>query len=211
MKLLFGLPFLFVMVLTFASCTSSYVKNVTVSTLKSANLMDSHKVERNQTFVLHRASKIYLYSNSLSEAALNTAEAPPYPRRQYRLEKELLKNLQVSFPSSIKGETGLSLQDAFIHAATQHADFLIYAYVARNDERLNTVNEISEGRGVHDSKSYGPDHSTMTLVLFDVYSQLMLDTIQVQSDARWFAGEDNTQDHLQAATAAAVMHISSFQ
>lgn len=211
MKLIGQLPACLLTGLLLTACTANYVKNITVSSLETASLLDSHQVERSQSFALHRASKIYLQTKIYSEASVNSLDAPRYPKRQVTLEQELLKNLQATFPFTVRGDFGLNLQDAFLEAATLKADFLIYSYVADHEENLNTFQEISEGRGLHEANAYGPDHSTITLVLFEVYSQKMLDTIRVNSNARWFASEKNLQNHLHTATAVAVLQLSSMQ
>lgn len=193
-----------------AGCTANYVKNVSADALRGAHLLDSHRVQRSQEFTLHRGSKIYLKSLNYSERSSQFATpAPAYPKKQALLEQTLLKNLRVAFPQTLSGESGTNLQDAFIEASAMQAEFLFFPWFANSNDQLSTVREMSEGRGIHEDRSYGLDDSLFTLVIFDVYTQRMLDTVQVYSTAHWFASEHSLQTRLQDATRIAVQHISS--
>src|SRR5690606_37522138 len=168
MRLTFRLLVTLCWLIPLTSCTANYVKNTTVSSLEWLHLLDRHQVNRNQSFALHPASKIYIHSTSYStKAHARELKAPALPRTQYLLEKSVLVTFRSAFPFAAQGESGMSLEESFNAALEVRAEYLVYPYIAIFDDKLNTVSEISEGRGLHEDASYGPDDSTINLVVFD--------------------------------------------
>ena len=191
------------------SCSATYFKSVSNDTLQIAGLIDKHTITRSQSFRLHRSSKIYLKSLNFSERSIELATAAPtLPMPQAEFEEHLYNHLSAAFPHTFEGKPGTNLQDAFMEAMVMQADYLIYPYLARDEDQLNSYREIAEGRGVHPGKSYARDKTLFTLTIFDVYSQQMLDVLHIHSNARWLAGENNRHRYILRASQLAVRHLA---
>src|SRR5690606_18270966 len=146
-----------------------------------------------------------------TKAHARELKAPALPRTQYLLEKSVLVTFRSAFPFAAQGESGMSLEESFNAALEVRAEYLVYPYIAIFDDKLNTVSEISEGRGLHEDASYGPDDSTINLVVFDVYSRKMLDLVKVQSNARWFSSDDKLENYFQDVSRHAIAQLSNNQ
>lgn len=204
MKVTLRLPSILCWPILLTSCTLSYVANVGEDSLKTLHLMDSHKLARSQSFILHHSSRIYLKVSSVSELSAEDAAQTP----SYALESALFKRLTEIFPFTVEGKPAVSLEEAFTEAAAMQAEFLVYPYIAAYENRSSSSKETGAASSSYNS-TYGVDYSVFTLVIFDVFSQQMLDSITIQSTAHLFAGRENLQDRIEAATRLAVNQISN--
>lgn len=197
--------------LLFSGCTSQYVSSVSRETFQKAGLLDQHELTRDQNWVLHASSKIFLapvsYSTNSEGSPDNGMNLKPMAVDTF--DESLRNALRLRFPLVSAGEGPMNLPQALTAANEDGAQFVIYSDMSGIDEDWKSLKERAGEAEPKPQKRYARNGAHIRIVVLDAYSGQVLDVVEIASKAKFFYKKGDPADFYQMAASAFVNRISN--
>lgn len=145
----------------------------------------SHKVSRQQEWVLPADSTIYLAFPQVTQSEMALSDEHVSYQLGSALNHNLYQAMSVHFPQVTQGQQPASLAEALRSAKQAGCVFLIYPRVFHLQDGINSLLEFDELLGGF--SDVGLDRIAVQLVIYDAISERLLDGVTVQSKSGWLA------------------------
>lgn len=163
-----------------SGCTTHYFAALSSGALQDLRLASHYHVSRSAPWVVAQQTPIYL-------AQVADASAEARPRATFNLHEVLSATLKQRYPFVEVGLAPMPLNQALIKAAQSNKQLLFWPQLVSIEDRLNTRQELGEGKELHPEIQSGPDRVLFTVHIYDVGSGALLDVSTVSGRGRMFA------------------------
>ncbi len=173
--------------------------------MRTLNLLDRHQVVRNHSFILPQDSKLYVHLTQYSTRVFEQSGSLEKPRLHLALDEALKTSINQTFPNAVYGDLGQSTDEILMNARKTQAHFLIVPSILLSQDNTSSPNQYAQAKG----EELGRDRQIIKIVIIDVYSGRILDTLRIDSKARWLSDKSPDSEFLGAATLAGIEMLSS--
>lgn len=169
-----------------SGCTASYTGYLVQNGLTSTRLMNRHALERTSGWRLPSTTRIFLARPQYP--LMVEAHSSSLPRSRTQLHAALEQALAEGFPTTTVALQDLSQEEALLAAQLANSEILLFPRLLVYDDKRNHWQEIS---GSDDSlqahRQLGRDRAIFQVLLLEVRTATLLDTLTVTSHQRMFA------------------------
>ncbi len=166
------------------ACTYQYTVATADKTLEYARLKNNFTVNRNADWVVHGNTVITL-------AHPVQVQSKSMPRNLHTLYQSLDIALKQVFPSYSTHSESVSLDEALQLAKADSSELLFWPSLVLVENKLNTEQELREGKALSDAQSYGPDRAVFQVLIYEVRTKRLIDVGSIVSRGRMFAPNDS--------------------
>lgn len=173
--------------LVMTACTSQYTAQLASQALTDVHLKSSYKIDRQSEWVIHSTTAIFLAWPS----QLEDSETQARGRHLDSLFASLRLGLEQAFPAFHCAQRALSLPEAFVLAEQASSGLLFWPKLVAVENRLNSPQELVEGRALHPGSQYGNDAAVFQVLVYEVRTRRLIDVATVFSRSHLFADTDS--------------------
>ncbi len=194
-RVLFLVPFVWGL----NACTYQYTAATADKSLQYARLKDKFSVNRNADWVVHSNTAITL-------AHPVQVQSKNMPRNLHALYQSLDIALKQVFPTYSTHIQAVSLDEALQLAKADASELLFWPSLVLVENKLNTEQELREGKTLSDAQSYGPDRAVFQVLIYEVRTKRLIDVGSIVSRGRMFAPNDSLPLNLYRDAALHYIH-----
>lgn len=169
-----------------AGCTFNHVVSDTRAVLSDLQLIEQHRLSSGRDWVAPRTSS-WLVAVSRDGPDRATDQA---------LSRQLAAALRQSFATVAVADAPTTPADAVRLARHNQADFMVYPQLIVSGDGAYSVSEWAEASKSTPGKPFGRDRAAIKLLVFDVHSGQLLDTVALQAKESWLPGVSGDLDGL---------------
>lgn len=167
-------------------CTFNHVVNDTRSVLSDLQLIEQYRHSSGRDWVAPRTSS-WLVAVSRDGPDNATDQA---------LSRQLAAALRQSFATVAVADAPSTPADAVRLARHNQADFMVYPQLILSGDGAYSVSEWVDASKSTQGKPFGWDRAAMNLLVFDVHSGQLLDTVSLEAKESWLPGVNGNLDGL---------------
>ncbi len=194
-RVLFCVPFFWGL----NACTYQYTVATADKTLQYARLKENFSINRNADWIVHGNTAITL-------AHPVQVQSKNMPRNLHTLYQSLDIALKQVFPSYSTHSQSVSLDKALELARSDSSELLFWPSLVLVENKLNTEQELREGKALSDAQSYGPDRAVFQVLIYEVRTKKLIDVGSIVSRSRMFAPNDSLPLDLYRGAARHYIH-----
>lgn len=168
------------LVLLLNACSYQYFMNTADESLQLARIKSNFAIERKSDWVIHSSTAVTL-------AHPVHIQSKVMPRNLYRLYQALDLSLKQAFPSYSTHSEAATLDEALNLAVLDASELLFWPALVSIENKVNTEQELREGKDLNDLSSYGPDSAVFQVLIYEVRTKRLLDIASVRSRGRMLA------------------------
>lgn len=169
--------------LSISACTAQYTQTVVQNSLENMHLADTHRFERSSSWIVHSSTAMCM-TKSLNR------EENERRRALLDLDAALKNNFQQVFPDLYITEAILPLEQAFKVSRMKRCELLVFPALVKHENQLNSRQELNEGKGLHPSRKVSRDEVSLSIEIYEVRTQRLLDVALLTSRQKYFAKSD---------------------
>lgn len=178
---------LIILAMTLASCMK--VSDLSVGAtdqLRDVRLLNHSEIKRANNWRLQADSYIYISQGLFVPLGYSSAHSNIVAEEAFNAFVEY-------FPRVERSRQPLGFDDALLAARTAGADYLLYTRFAQGNDRIGKLGEVKE---VKNGARFGIDRSAIHLMLIEVGSGYLVDTVNIRNRGGFLTSYNNKPEDL---------------
>lgn len=164
--------------LTLQACTIRHTQQMVYNTLHEVELIDHHRIERVNQWVLTRQASIYL---ARPQWLVHKENTKSLPRTFKQLTERFYFHVKRSFPQTELALSQGAIDDARLAALKSGHNILIYPQVMLIKDQLSAWEEIHEDWLIDVDKTIGRDQVVLQVLVYDIHKNQLIDSTNILS------------------------------
>lgn len=160
------------------ACTVQHTKQVVYDSLHKTELIDHHRIERPNHWVLSRQASIYL---ARPQWLVDKPDAKPLPRAFYELTNHLYFHFKRTFPQTVLASSAGSIRDARLAGVSSGRNILVYPQLMLFKDQLSSWQEVNEELLLDPDKPIGRDRVALQILVYDLNTNRLIDSTNIFS------------------------------
>ncbi len=162
------------------ACSYQYFLNTADESLQRARIKSNYVIERKSDWVIHSNTAVTLVQPVHIKSKV-------MPRNLYSLYQALDLSLKQAFPAYSTHSGAVTLDEALNLAQRDASELLFWPTLVSIENKINTEQELREGKDLNNLSSYGPDRAVFQVLIYEVRTRHLLDVGSVRSRGRMLA------------------------
>jgi hypothetical protein len=164
-----------VMLVLVQGCTYNHTLNTSRAILTDVQLLDRHQLDSGRDWVAPRTSTWLV---AVSRDGLSRA-------MDQQVSRQLAASMRQAFASVVLANEAAGPATALQQARHNRADFMVYPQLLQAGDGAYSFSEWLALSKSGSEQAFGRDRATVVLLIFDVHSSQLLDTVKLTMHESW--------------------------